>query len=235
MQEGKITIKFFLNKRLPSKSIVRDERGQVIDEIVKYPIYIQLTFLRKSTQFKSSINTEYSDSNYSEDDNALMMLEKMYIIKVIEYENITNKAFSLKGFKSRYDIYSEQIFSLLEQKAIKTFLGALNNSESNYTKLFFHVDFDKIPFDIILSAALELIPDFQDSFGENKIYIDTFELFYQEFTKKGDVLPVPYPRLIDWLEGEGNINFDTINKIFKKNPECINTLSEIIMSRVEYI
>ncbi len=104
-QIGKITVRYFLNQK------VKPTRIPLLRDSDLYPLYIQVTYNRKNTQFRSFHMGNYVNlEDAINQDGDRLDYEKELIRKVIEYEIKTkNENFQLKGMKDRYIKYKNEI------------------------------------------------------------------------------------------------------------------------------
>lgn len=137
--EKKISIKHFLNKRIAPQMHGGEEY---------YPIYTQVTYDRKNTQFKMNLNSylfndeqlEYILNPYSgalERDGNNMDLLYQYVSKTIAWnESIIDKLvrfelefygkkFNIKGFGKRFLYFERNLCFLVKQKLLELFQSAL--------------------------------------------------------------------------------------------------------------
>lgn len=158
--EGKkLTIKYFLNKRIkPTYSPFAFEKKED-EEPMYYPVYTQITYDRKNMQFPA--RNFGGIAYFSEDlfqkafiekkelkgfknftgENILNAIDKKtkFIEKAIEYEVITFKQnFSMRGFKSRYSNYEKDLRWCLEEFVLEGLKDQLKDilTVRQYEKLF---------------------------------------------------------------------------------------------------
>lgn len=98
---SKITVKHFLNKNLPVKQ----------GDTILFPVYIKITFQRKSTEIKSTIHKLYADSldNYRLFNDIDFVNEAVMIQHFVTkgYQELGDK-FTLRGIASLCRNYNEK-------------------------------------------------------------------------------------------------------------------------------
>lgn len=156
----KISYKTYLNSRL--KKVIFHNQDT-------YPLYVQVTFMKKTIFFKSAFFQIYSDSRYGKGRKApsvdfVMEKEKQLIDYVIERQR---ENFSLENFKQAYDYYSLDLCTSTEQACrtvITTFfsgrgLPVFGLTLSKGSK-------DHVLYDLLYEMKSLLLPDVYKSFNK---------------------------------------------------------------------
>src|SRR5687767_11185523 len=106
---SKITIKHYLNTKL---------KGTEENNVVLYPIYVQITYNRKNTNFSSEYDRKFSiNTNIDELKESLVIgnifkEEERVIRDIILYESsLRNETFDLKDLKNKYELFKKPIHS----------------------------------------------------------------------------------------------------------------------------
>ncbi len=189
-KEKKITVKFFLNQTLEPAT---GERGKKL-----YPLYIQVTYNRKNTQFKSRYSLFYK--NLKEVPTELTAFEEKLLTNIIRYEAKGNEeGYELKGLKRKYDVYSLSVYQALEAYLKpKLRLAVLKRG----SELAHVLDFTqpRIPTRLLHQAANLLFHQFDNGLPQKlRNDLETYQ-FFQSLNKE-PVLSYDFPTIIDWLEG----------------------------------
>ena len=216
----KISVRFFLNKAVPyipeSNSITKDTTHP--EEF--YPVYLQVTYNRKNTQFKSCVEEYVTNLDLlSEESKSKLKFQESYLKKIILYEDKDeSENYSLKSLKERYDYYTQFISMTLWEKANAELNQILRNFNENHEGVFnygdpetkmnrqFEFQFDlpkvKVGWDSKIGAADSFL---SDEFKKNIEYqrINRALFYVTAFFPINHSQNFPYssPRLIDWLNG----------------------------------
>jgi len=116
--DKKVTIKYFLNEDISPAVYYID----VNKRLSLYPVYVRVTYNRKSTRFKflPSVHVELGSDveEYFSKKGIYYLIERNnnLINRVIDFEvGMYSENFSLNGFGSRYYFYSEQLLKYVIQ------------------------------------------------------------------------------------------------------------------------
>jgi len=189
---GKISVRFFLNIN------VNPKYEPLFGDTKFYPLYIQVTFRRKNTQFRSFYEQEYIRINdaFNRDHENLKYEE--YIIKqIVQYEVKTKgEKFQLKGLKVKYKIYTAKVDFIVKVFLRDTMSTSLEQSTSKYKLIMNPERHWEVPLEIYYAAAFRLINNFEALLPKNfKRDMADGEEFIKWCEEKKDP-----PRLIAWLD-----------------------------------
>ena len=194
-RSGKITVTFFLNKNVKPET-----PSPMIGEGDRYPLYLQVTYNRKNTQFRSFYLGCYAslDEALSGKENTdKRKYEELLIRKVVEYEvRHKGKDFQLKGLNDRYLNYSESIFFTVDQYFRNLIYSAVEKSDTVFKVILVPDNMQNASFDIYYKAAERLVNELN-----NKLPFDFSEerTMGMEFLAWVDAQKEEI-RLIDWLD-----------------------------------
>jgi len=205
MKKGKkISVKAFLNKNYPWKTTKELPDGSS-EEVNLYPVYMQITYNRKNTQFKSSVNEHVSDlSEIIGESKIRLENELKFYAKIVEYE--TNKLgdnFQLKGINDRFDKYVEPIISYLGETVNKDYYHILVKTRSEHALILANVSGFNVTFNRLMNTTKVLIPNF-DSYCDSSLIKEFISYgLYTEIFPKSELISKNqnYPRVIDFLDG----------------------------------
>lgn len=219
-KQKKITIKFFLNKNLQPIQL-EDEKGK---PLLCYPLYIQVTYNRNNTQFKSHYGGHYSDMAKIDEENlqgaGLLAFEENIVRKTMEHE-IKKRCvkFDLKGINKKYDLYCTPIEALLNRNLKhKLYKLLLKQKPAEYSAIF---KFDDPKVDVLLlyKAVTKLYEFFEKNIPANfKEEIKCYELFTSVNSKSR--FSYTFLTIIDWKEGNAK---EELEKILKNSSKSANT------------
>lgn len=239
----KISVKHFLNTSLKSDKdrgrislVTEDKEGNRLasedrKKVQKYPVYIKITYNRKTTQMKSEI-TEYFSAiedvytNYP----GKISKEVSRMHNAITYEvEKHGEGFKLKGINQRINKYGKTITNLLYDHLSEKFTKALEDSQSEFAGLLLPFTIFKADIGILNRAALRLIDNFDELSTSFKDEIKVYEVFTALFETKDTELNVA---ILDWIYADykaiaqekfGKVMFnDTV--LVKKGIDLIDNL-----------
>ena len=219
---SKITIKPFINTRLGKKvSYTHPYLGKIETTNPGYPVYIQITYRRKTTHIKSQVAGYYSDlSDLSPQDNYQLKKEckaiyelTAYLVKLFDNRHDKKKEDIIPNFKIYYQQYCQQLDQLIIKGLLATLFDVIERCNSEFYELFAHHTFSSdIKFKVLLKAARELITNFN-----NQASADEKTLFN---------IWVKYSDLIDLNNYElDGIDYYIINWIVSDKTELIKSSS----------
>lgn len=204
----KITIKFFLNKNLHPVQL--DYNGET--PLLGYPLYIQVTYNRNNSQFKSHYGGYYSDLAKIDEENfsgaGLLAFEENIVRKVIEHEiKKRGDKFDLKGINKKYDLFSTSIEVLLNSNLKqRLFRILLKQKPAEYSAIFNFND-PKIDVLLLYKAASKLYESLEKNIPEDfKKEIKSYELF--SLVNLKSKFTYSFSTIIDWLEGNAKVEFE---------------------------
>ncbi|NOU19727.1 MAG: hypothetical protein HOO91_19390 [Bacteroidales bacterium] len=161
---GKITVKHFLNTALSGRGCtvsILDEKGNPCPLTPLYPIYVKITFMRKTTQQKSIINEDFAtmEEAYGKY-RATLAGEARMIEDVIrkEYQQLNGRV-ELRGLAKKCEVYKKEVVDLIfEDYLWGDFAREVLKSRTGYMRLLLQ-KFPRTPAMEHYNAALKLIGD----------------------------------------------------------------------------
>lgn len=194
-KQGKITVTFFLNTNVKPKA-----QSPMIGGGDKYPLYIQVTYNRKNTQFRSFNSRKFSSKEEAfstKEEREHREYEESLITKVVEYEiRHHGKDFQLKGLNDRYLDYSDSLFNPIDNHFRGIINSAIEKTDSEFNKMLNPWGDESISYNVYYEAAVKLIPSLN-----NKLPND-----FKEEREMGAVVLTWLEeqdtniRIIDWLD-----------------------------------
>ena len=216
-KRSKITVKFFLNKNLAA----RGEKGKAL-----YPLYILVTYQRKSTQLKSHFGGYMEDIEFlNTHHRGLVEFEAKTLQKVIEYEaDKYGDKFTLAGIGERYHQYATPINNALER-----YLKEMLEKEMKATlePMAIVPDYKNplISSGLLYLAALRLIHDFDQKISPQlKGELEVNNSYFLLFPKLAGVYS--FPTVIDWENGSHKK--EIIREFSQFNPELTKSILKLI-------
>lgn len=188
---GKISVRFFLNTNVKPLHI------PLLGESNFYPLYVQVTFNRKNTQFRSSHRFTYmSIEEAFSRAGEFLKYEESLIKLIVKYEFIKKGAnFDLTGLKDKYRIYTLDVKYYVEKHLRNSISGILTKTRSRFVTILDPSSNYQIPINIYYEAALKLIDNFEKILPENfKKELASGNEFITWSEKKEKS-----PRVIEWL------------------------------------
>jgi hypothetical protein len=227
----KITVKFFLNQTVkPIKE----------GNSLTYPLYMLLTYNRRSTMLKCHYGKYYKDLKSIEKVHypGFQLFEERIITKTIQHEiSRQGEKFDIKGIGQKYEKYCVGIDVLFEnymKERLKSFIIRLEPFEYSIP-----IDWQnkKVSFDTLFDMASKLYADiekhtpkiFQD---ELEAYIVFMKLYHSSFYQYN------FPTIIEWLDKSSIEDYKAkLGLIYKKNEkrikESIALIDRIVNSELE--
>ncbi len=188
---GKITVRYFLNQK------VKPSRIPLVEGSDYYPLYIQVTFNRKNTQFRSLYNSTYvSLEDAFDKDGEKLDYEEELIRKMIEGEIKTEKEhFQLKGLKDRYMNYSREIAFSVDKYIRNTIYDSATKTGSKFSPILYPYKRPDVSAEIYYDASEKLIENFKSYLPKD---FKRELIMGEEFIKWCEKKEVS-PRLIEWI------------------------------------
>lgn len=209
---GKITVKFFLHKK------VAPMVSPMLDNVEYYPLYIQVSYARNNTQFRSFYKNTYSSIDQAkENDIELIKYEENLIRKVVEYEaKIFKEKFELKGIGDRYMDYAMGMDQYVDSYLKRTFYDTLCSIDSEFILLLDPFN-EKVNINTYHKAAKKLINNLDSYFP--KFFIKEIEwgTEFINWCKEQKELP----RIIDWVNRIALNNYEIYLKHRKFQDDII--------------
>jgi hypothetical protein len=202
----KITVTFFLNKNVRPDPYTH---SPLLSGKELYPLYIQVTYNRRNTQFRSTYHRSYSnieEALLSKEEKDHRKYEESLIRKVVEYEvKHYGKNFSLKGFNDRYLNYSANIINPIDKYFRDLIYNAIVKTDSEFLKILDPYNLEQVPFDIYYKAASKLINDLDKKLPSDFPEEMNIVLEFLKWVESQDNLI----ELIDWLDHSAIEAFDS--------------------------
>ena len=149
---SKINVRHFLNRNLP---FILDNNETA------YPLYVKITFKRKSTEIKSSLNIYVKESESDHIDRINDAVYEQHMIThfvTIGYENLGEK-FNLRGIANICRSYSGKVISdLMNSFVMNEFDEFFKQSNSEFNSIFINRNNDT-NFSTYYQAAIVLFPN----------------------------------------------------------------------------
>lgn len=191
-KRGKINVTFFLNNK------VNPITYPLLGETKFLPLYVQVTYNRKNTQFRSFYRGIYSSIEQAyENDKEKLNYEETLIRKVVEFEVEHKKQdFQVKGIKDRYMEYTMDLDYYIDKYLRNSIYDALTKTGSKFWKILDPFSRESVPVNIYYEASLKLIENFISYLPRDFSHEVNWGLEFITWCKKKKNIP----RLIDWLD-----------------------------------
>lgn len=158
----KITIKHFVNTTLRSKGVdIFNHNGEPVTTKPLYPLYVKITFQRKTTQVKSIIDGYFNSVEEAQIKHGnLMKMEVDMIEHLILVDFAKDKErFDLKGIVKKIAIYEQNILETVFDKMVwNDFKREILKTRSDFMRLLLERNFKISPL-IYYKAAIQLLDD----------------------------------------------------------------------------
>jgi len=230
---SKITVKHFLNLSLPTKSDIVGSyiNGKLINEPTSYPLYVKITFQRKTTQIKSTIDKSFQNieeayrKHENEIKNEALLIESM-ISKSFKEKG---ESFTLAGIHkickdyrtiTMADVINDYVLNDFDTIIDSTgyeyaaiFQVRLNIPSIEYYKLAL-LHFGKLPNLLQLQSKFELLDTFETLAKKHKFSITSI-------------------KLVDWKYGNSKHILFELTKRNKISQKVTNHFFEIIDTYIQ--
>lgn len=217
---GKITVTFFINKNVKPEILHPMFSGGE-----RFPLYIQVTYNRRNTQFRSFYRKCYStleEAFYCEEDKEHRDYEESLIKKVVEYEvKHLAKDFRLKGLNDRYLNYSENIFNPIDKYFRDLIYNAIVKTDTEFFEILDPWKLQQVSFQIYYKAASNLIKELDKKLPYDFSDEMKMGLVFLKWIEAQDELI----RLIDWLDHSA---IEAYTSFLKKKKYTENEIKAII-------
>lgn len=224
----KITVKFFVNKTV---------KPELHDKEKRYPLYMIVTYNRRTNTLKSLYGGFYKDIQQVEKNSpGLLSFEEKVVQKIISYElSRDTENFDIKGIHVKYDMYSksiEQILSESLKKALWVVVVKIDPKEYSQALNFSN---GRVSFETLYAICQKIYPKLDATLSKKlQEEIDVllnFKKLYPSF------FSYTFPTVIDWidksvLDDYKNKLLDLHKKEKKKVDKGIATIQKIISSNV---
>ena len=207
----KITVKFFLNKTVkPIKE----------GNVSTYPLYILLTYNRKSTMLRSHYGGYYKDLKQINKVHypGLLELEERIVKKTVAFEAEQKKdLFDLKGTHEKYDKYAMGIDTLLDSYMKGQLWNMVIRLEPQEYAFALNFNEPKVSYRTLYAIASRLFTNFEKlqskEFKEEIEVYNTYLKLYQ-----GAFFQYAFPTIIEWMDKSAVEDYKAkLTKIYKKD------------------
>ncbi len=201
---GKITTKFYLNRRL---------KPQVQNNVEKYPLYIEVIANRQRTQFKARSSFDFNHNDllwisdyYSEDEFSVYSQDTTSGLSKYIYYNkclvdfllldvASRKEFNIHNFLKVYELYTQSFYCFVEDTNKETFRRFLNLND--YKDLDYLINWEDVFSWIYTTLRKVIYPD--------SPYFAIFEHYTPALSDHALELYFKYSE--SYLKGTGKNNF----------------------------
>lgn len=201
--------------KISSKTYFNEKLKQVpLGNIMTHPLYIQVTFERKTLFFKSNFFDLFSKPKYIKTVPGLIenpSLEKIITLEMEIIEFIENKHpynFSLELFKQEYAFYSQDICDIMEEE-FRNYLYTFFQGKCMYVLAVAIREGSRhhINYYIIRDMKKAFTKSFYDELIDNSLYsgLPYFAIYdFMQHTKKW---PMFYLSVFEWETGNTKSEF----------------------------
>lgn len=215
----KVTVKPFLNKSLSHREDV---------STVKYSLYYQVTFKRKNTQIKSLFEIYLSDlKDLSKKEAQIIDFEIQNITHTVQYQYAISdpNEFTLSGIKQKYQLYTQDLYSVFENYLKKRLLKIIKFTNTEFLPI---LKFDG--FDASFLLLLKAVKILNENFNKNipvdfKDEIEAFQKF-SKIVHQREEDDFNYYSLLDWIDGSAKIELK--NKMIVQFEEPVQKIEKTI-------
>jgi len=213
---SKISYKTYFNEKL---------KQVPLGKIMTHPLYVQITFERKTLFFKSNFFELFSKPKYIIAVAGLVgspSLEKIITLEmeVIEFiENKHSSNFSLELFKQEYTFYSQDLCDIMEEE-FRNYLYTFfqDKSMSVFATAIREGSRQRIPYEIIRDLKKAFTKSFYDELIENSLYYGPPYLALYEFMQQTKKWPMLYLSVMEWETGNTQTEFfEYVKKHYPKH------------------
>jgi hypothetical protein len=172
-----------------------------------HPLYVQVTFERKTLFFKSNFFELFSKPKYIIAVAGLVgspSLEKIITLEmeVIEFiENKHSSNFSLELFKEEYAFYSQDLCDIMEEE-FRNYLYTFfqDKSMSVFATAIREGSRQRIAYEIIRDLKKAFTKPFYDELIENSLYYGPPYFALYEFMQQTKKWPMLYLSVMEWKQ-----------------------------------
>ena len=221
----KVTYKTYFNDRL---------KKVFFHDVLTYPLYIQVTFDRRTIVFKSYYFELFSKSRY-----AIFQTDKIHgpaIMDIIEKENelidfVIDKTlanFSLELFKQEYNFYSKDLcdemeegfsdflFIFFQDKGMPAFATTIKEGSKF-----------RIVYDVVNNLRMALKPTLYNELIENSFYYVSPYLPMYEFMEQKKKWPMLCLTVMEWENEKIKEGFISYSSNYFKKQDAAEVLKQI--------
>ncbi len=205
---GKITVKHFLNTNISTKQFspeFKTEDGKITKSVELYPLYVKITFMRKTTQMKSIVNENYANLDKANFSNIDLLNSECKMIKNIilnEYTKSENN-FSLIGIADKCKVYHGNFLeSVFNTYLWQDYNKAILKTRSKFMRLLL-VRNPNIPSTTFYEAAIKLVGE-KPELKKLKEKFENYQTIEKILKKEKRLNSI---RTIEWKYGNEKENF----------------------------
>lgn len=229
---GKITVKHFLNTTLANRSSIsiQADNGNFIESPPSYPLYVKITFMRKTTQQKSIIDNYFENLEEAYKVYGATIEGEIKMIEDLisnEYRKRGDK-FELKGLAKRCEVYKTAVPDLFFSEYLwNDFTKVIIKGRSSNMRILLH-RFPTTPVFQHYNAAIKLI-DNKEELLQMKSQFDNFTLFEK------CMIPLKKNQnsVFDWVYGtlKDKFSFTSLKKgyTFKQTSLVVSLVDNIVL------
>lgn len=203
----KVAARFTLNTDLQPLE-QKDSKGKIRK---CYPLYVHVTYNRKSMRFKSKCHKVFSHPD--EVDilcPGFKEFEEKLIEKVIRFEHSLiglDKPYEMKGLKDRYETYTDSIASVVEKYLRQRLIEQIVNTRSglvNALDLVYHKE-NKNDVLVLYQVSEILFENFKQRMNQAlRAELETYKLLFPLLNTK---VNQDFPMVIDSMDDEFRTEF----------------------------
>jgi hypothetical protein len=220
---GRISVRFFLNKNV--NPIISSPLTGSVD---LFPLYIQVTYNRKNTQFRSFFQQAYSSMEQLYNDKEAkekIAYEESLIKKVVEFEVKHKKQnFQLKGFQNRYLDFATGVDYIIDKYIRNKIDEALDKTNSKFKEMLNPYHWENISLSVYFEATQKLVEDFSSFLPEDFSLEMNFAHDFITWSQKRKKIP----ELIEWLDQSLIEEYKLDLKKGEKTPEYLEKSTTFI-------
>jgi len=238
--EYKVTVKHYLNKELKKirkgGGIIGNDFSTYQEEGIVYPLYVQITFLRKTTKIPSLINDNFKNLEEAKKEYLKEMKEEERVItEAIRREyNKLGKDFEMTNFVGKFKVFKltlEEFF--YKYYFLNEYHKRLLATRSEYMRMFYHTftflkKSDILNYSLLYFEKVLETLSYPEEFLTLKTRLEAVTTFYKSISKNDSGIITIY----DWLFGEGKERF-SINSL--KNRISFELTSHLVVAIDEAI
>lgn len=205
-KQKKITVSFYLNRKLNPTGVTTNEKGKNVN---MYPLYLTVTYNRKSTQLKSNYGLSYANEKDVED--GLTDFEERVIAKIIRNDaslQSEGEEYDMKGLKEKYETFAISLYTYLEiYLKPRLRLEILKTNDELLKALDLSKGVGKNSVLLLFRAAEKLFDNFLEKMDSGLMEdIKTYERMMPLLRCDN----YEFPTLIDWIDGSIREEFGTL-------------------------
>ena len=224
-KDRKISVTFFLNKNVKPDSYTH---SPLLSGIKLYPLYLQVTYNRRNTQFRSFYHGNYSsleEAFSSKEEKEHRRYEESLIKKVVEYEvRNLGKDFTLKGISDRYLNYSDNIVNPIDKYFRDIIYNAVVKTGSEFFEILDPWKLQNVSYNIYYNAAIKLHSDLNKKLPSDfEEELNMSRKFLEWVSIQKELI-----RLIDWLDHSATKVYEAYLIKIRFNEEQIKNMLSFV-------